>query len=450
MGFSGLPKVDSKKIVVLEQTENSELIEIAKPCNREFFEKLFASAGVFWSAYSELGFGEKPLGERHLVFFKNRMFFNRNVEKKFLYSVGMEKKFAVRNNKLIEKRDFSPESLLLLLASPFDFGKQVASIALAALRINESLQEFKEFSDKTKKFWLIHSQEKISNPQELANNALDGALKAMHYSFYASIAYSLKIRLKKIQGTEECELEKLANAIDSKDVKRIAREFGFYSNKPYNICVPRYWEAHEKTVLAQTAPKNPAARLRENAKFLCARYLDIERRCYLAFAEKTGLGDNVFFLQSGEFDASNPEIHKIIEERKNDFQDSLNLQAPKKIFFDKEWKTFEAQEEGIKGLSAGGKKIVEGKVVFVDSEEDYKKDAAGKIVVSKTLSPNLTTLFGKAAGIASSGGGKIAHTAIVALEQNFVCIVQAKNLGLLKEGDKIRVDGNSGEIKKIP
>ena len=58
-------------------------------------------------------------------------------------------------------------------------------------------------------------------------------------------------------------------------------------------------------------------------------------------------------------------------------------------------------------------------------------------------------LFDRVSGIVSAGGGRTAHTAVVAIEQNMPCIVQTKNINSIKEGDNIRVDGSTGKIEKI-
>ncbi len=443
------------QLIVLEQTENSDLIQVAKPCNKEFFEKVFSSTGPFWLAYKELGLGQTPFGADYLAFVNERMFFCKNLEKEFLYSVGPKKNYFLRQGKLAENLVFSFDNVMLFLSIPFDFAKQVSSIALAALKINEELENFEKFSIHTKKFWLENREKSFENHAILASKALEGAVLAMKYSFFSSLAYSLKIKLKNSPAWLDCELEnfsKLVNPINSNKLEKVKQEFGFYSVNPYDISLPRFSETQSRIFGLGSLkwPKSGAARWRENAKFLCARYLAMQRSIYLDFAKKTGLGENVFFLNSSELSTSAKNLEELSEKRKNFFLEILNEFPPKKIFFDKKWVFGENPgETRIFGFPAGGLQTVQGQVIIINTEQDYNKNADGKIVLSKTLSPNLTVFYGKIKAIVSEGGGKVAHAAIVAIEQNIPCIVQAKNTHLIKEGDEIKVNGLTGKIELL-
>ncbi len=439
------------QVIVLEKTENSDLIEVAKQANKEFFEKVFALNGPFWEVYTELGLGQTPFGADYLVFVNERMYFCKNLEKQFLYSVGPKKTFYFKEGKIQEKLTPSFDNLALLLSTPFDFAKQVSSVAVSAIKINEELQNFEKFSLQSKKFWIENKDKQFENHSLLAKQALEGATLAMKYSFYSSIAYSLKTKLKESSAWKNCELENLSKLALENSLEKIKSEFSFYSTNPYDISSSSFNDEPNKALQFATlkAPQNPAARLRENAKFACARYLAIERRVYLDFAEKTGLKENVFFLNSNELNISQ-NLSELTEKRKQFFLEILNKDLPKTLVYDKQWimgKT--SSQENIQGISAGGQGIVEGKIVFINTEADYKKDVQGKIVLSKTLSPNLTILFGRIKGIVSESGGRVSHTAIVAIEQNLPCIVQAKNIDLIKEGDGIRLNGVTGKIEKI-
>lgn len=440
--------------IVLEKTENSELISVAKPCNRDFFERLFSPQGPFWEVYSELGFGEKPIGFAHLAFVNERMYFCRNVERKFIYSLGPRKKLSFRNGKISGQFSFSFDNFLLSLSTPFDFARQVSSAALANLRVNEELENFLLFSREANAFWEKNRNAKIENHSLLAEKCLEGALNAMKFSFFSSMAYSLKIRLKDSESWKDCELENLSEACSEKTFNfgEIREKFGFYSQNPYDISKPYFCEYPDAAASCRSIkfPREPAARWRENCKFLCARYLCLERKCYLDFSEKTKLYENAFFLRSNELSLPKEKLSPIAGERRKKFEEMLEKDLPKTLVFYKSWH-FGLSEESkeLSGISAGGLSAVQGKAVFINSEADYKKDVAGKIIVSKTLSPNLTLFFGSARGIVSEGGGKVSHAAIIALEQNIPCIVQVKNFGQIKEGDLIRLEPLKGQIEKI-
>ncbi|MFH1391171.1 MAG: PEP-utilizing enzyme [Candidatus Diapherotrites archaeon] len=447
------------ELVVLQKTENSELIEFVKPCNNDFFEQVFSINGPYWNTYAELGFGKTPFDVSYLVVLNARMYFCRNVEKKFLYKIGPKKSFAY-NGDITEVLKLSVDNLISLFSVPFDFSSQVASIALAQIRINEKLQEFELFSEKSKVFWKHNQKIRLNDLASITKNALEGAVESMKYSFYSSMAYSLKVKLRTSNAWKECELEKLSKLVKKNQIQQVKELFGFYSKNPYDVSFSRFLEKPSDAGEFKEIkwPKNSAARWRENCKFLCARYLGILRKCYLEFGKANGLGEKVFFLKPSELAVSKNDLLKIIEKREKLFQDSIKGELPKSIVYDGKWNikyeptkpvASETKKIKIKGIAAGGQGIVEGKIVFVDTEVDYKKDLDGKIVISKTLSPNLTLLFDRISAIVSEGGGKVAHTAIVSLEQGMPCVVQTKNLDLLKEGDKIRVNGSTGKIEKL-
>lgn len=436
----------SNEVVVLEKTENSELIDSVKPCNKDFFENVFAPNGPYWSVYKELGFGEIPINLQYLVFVNERMYFCRNIEKQFLNSIGPKTSFSYSLGKLSEKIDLSLDNLLLLIAVPFDFAKQTAAVSLAAIRINEKLKDFEKFYSKSKKFWVNNSKNRITNPKKLAEESLKGALIAMKYSFYSSVAYSLKIKLADSKSWSECELENI-----SKNPSRTY--FGFYSKNPYDISIPRFFE--DSSGLSDFKevkfPSNPSARWRENCKFACARYLAILRRCYLELGKRNSLSEKVFFLNISDFEKPKETLKEKSENNSELFLKSFSNDLKRTLVYAGKW-NFRVSKKidsvKIKGIPAGGQSTVSGKAIFVNTEEDYKKDFLGNIVVSKTLSPNLTFLFDRISGLVSEGGGKVAHTAIVAVEQGMPCIVQA-NTESIKEGDEIRINGKTGEIEKL-
>ncbi|MEK6942000.1 MAG: PEP-utilizing enzyme [archaeon] len=446
------------EVIVLEKTENSELAQVLLPCNTGFFERVFSVTGPYWSTYAELGFGEIPFGAKYLAAVDERMYFCKNVEKRFLFSLGLAKKFSYKNSVLKETVDFSLDNFFLLLSFPFNFAKQAASVALASIRINEELEKFEKFFWKAREFWETQKKHGIENHETLAKQALLGAVAAMRFSFYASIAYSLKTKLRNSNAWKECDLEIMSKIpVENEEyfLEKMQNDFGFYSKNPYDVSIPRFSENPRIALdLKGTKfPKNPAARWRENSKFACARYLAVLRNCFIDFGKKTGLGEKVFFLTPSELVFMQNDLEKIALQREKESNANTNHDLPKAIVFDGKWDidapVLENGKKEILGLPAGGQRVAVGEAVFVEKEKDYSKDLAGKIVFSKTLSPNLCVLFDKIAGIVSEGGGRTAHAAIVALEQGLPCIVQAKNIGLLKEGDSVRVDGVTGKIEKI-
>ena len=92
------------------------------------------------------------------------------------------------------------------------------------------------------------------------------------------------------------------------------------------------------------------------------------------------------------------------------------------------------------GLAAGVVKVV-------TKIEHLSKIKPGDILVVKTSSPAWTIGMIKANGLISEMGGIISHAAIVAREMGIPCIVSVENAtNILKDGQKIRIDGSKGVI----
>ena len=99
------------------------------------------------------------------------------------------------------------------------------------------------------------------------------------------------------------------------------------------------------------------------------------------------------------------------------------------------------------GCSSG---IVQGEVLLVNENNAQTIDPTGKILVAKYFEPGWIGLFVRACGLISEKGSLLSHTAILCREMKIPAIVGAKNsLEQLQDGELVRMDGASGEIKKL-
>ena len=109
-----------------------------------------------------------------------------------------------------------------------------------------------------------------------------------------------------------------------------------------------------------------------------------------------------------------------------------------------------AQVTTLKGtpVSAG---IVKGVVrVCHGSVDALKKVRVGDILVCGMTLPDVLPAMKRAAAIVTDEGGTTSHAAIIARELKKPCIVGTKiATGILKDGDKVLVDANTGKVKKI-
>ena len=92
---------------------------------------------------------------------------------------------------------------------------------------------------------------------------------------------------------------------------------------------------------------------------------------------------------------------------------------------------------------------VEGEVVVIDNVSETK-DVKDKILVTKMTDPGWVFLLVEAKGIITEKGSLLSHTAIISRELNIPSVVGVHNVcNILKTGDRVRLNGNTGEIEII-
>ncbi|MFH1200394.1 MAG: PEP-utilizing enzyme [Candidatus Micrarchaeota archaeon] len=447
--------------LVLQANENSDLLEHSKECSKEFLGRVFAAGGPMWQAYAKTRMGFAPVGCRHANFVGGRLYFCRNVEKRFLRAPGPEKTLALSGGKVVERTHWTLHNLLLALAMPFDSIGQAIDGALLGLYADEKMRAFPAFAQAAAKFAGTEISQEA--PWQSASEALAGAVAAMDYSFVASLAMAFKSPLADCAVWKDCELERLDSLLADNPGKA-SEEFGFHSASPYDISAPRLSESGAQAGLMRVpAPKDKFARWRENARMACSRYLSVERKAFLLAGKESGLGSLVFHLRAGELaDAMrSPQRMKETAGRRRasfDYSGAGALPAQfvcvgGKWLDDEPTAAFESREMPqpaaleLKGLPVGAPVEAQGAVVWVDGPSDYRKDVKGKIVASHSFSPSLATLYTQAAGVASQSGGALAHSAIVARELGLACVVKVQGISTLKEGQEIALDGRTGAIR---
>jgi pyruvate,water dikinase len=103
----------------------------------------------------------------------------------------------------------------------------------------------------------------------------------------------------------------------------------------------------------------------------------------------------------------------------------------------------------IKGVVANKGKV-KGRAMIVRGPKDFKKFAAGDILVARLTDPSYAAVIIKAAAIVTDRGGITSHPAIIAREFDLPCIVGTKNAStIIKNGELIEVNANEGFVKII-
>jgi len=79
--------------------------------------------------------------------------------------------------------------------------------------------------------------------------------------------------------------------------------------------------------------------------------------------------------------------------------------------------------------------------------DDQNKFNQGDILVTKLTDPTMVTMMARASAIVCDIGGITSHPAILSREMGIPCVVNTGDATVkLKDGQKIEVDGQKGEI----
>lgn len=104
-------------------------------------------------------------------------------------------------------------------------------------------------------------------------------------------------------------------------------------------------------------------------------------------------------------------------------------------------------EKMIKGFPAN-KGVIEGVVKVVLSAKDFHKINRGDILVTTMTSVDFVPIMKKAGAFVTNEGGITSHAAIVAREMNKPCIIGTQiATKVLRDGNKVKVDGNRGVVE---
>lgn len=91
-----------------------------------------------------------------------------------------------------------------------------------------------------------------------------------------------------------------------------------------------------------------------------------------------------------------------------------------------------------------------GRVVVVNHEGEAAKIRNGDILIARYTTPNLTPYMRKCAAFVTDEGGLTSHAAIIARELKKPCVIGTKNATqVLKDGDLVEVDANTGIVRKL-
>lgn len=271
-----------------------------------------------------------------------------------------------------------------------------------------------------KKLEFILKKEPIKTPEILSNSSL----------WMKEDNFTLNFSSKSLLG----------NSIEISDETEFL--LSTFSHKNVNANIETWWKKLPEWRKKYFEPFFVSAltynRLREYSRWLIVKKINELRTILLEVADKNEFSDpkNIYFCTLEEILRGTPSEAQALPRKKNHLQ-------PTEVFSSE---GIVSKPKKLAGVSSGK---VTGVMIDVKNIAKYSTDQ-NIILYSKILTPGLTQYFHKIKGIVSAQGGVLSHIAIVAREHGIPVVVNFSPNDEIDIGDTIFIDGDTGEIKKLP
>ncbi len=202
------------------------------------------------------------------------------------------------------------------------------------------------------------------------------------------------------------------------------------------------------------------AGLREMPKFFVIRIFDIFREGFLLTGEKlAGEGvlnrsDDIFYLKREELkvieEDKNSDWKALVNKRREIYDhEKMRKRIPRVILNDGTC-FYEGTGGAADGKTVIGNPVSAGTVegtVRIVRDPGRAKLKQGEILVCPATDPAWTPLFLSAGGLIMETGGMMTHGSVVAREYGIPAVVGVNRATeILRDGQKVRVDGSSGKV----
>lgn len=139
----------------------------------------------------------------------------------------------------------------------------------------------------------------------------------------------------------------------------------------------------------------------------------------------------------------------LILKNKSYYKSFRNFKNPNEIVSIRQKKKIAKTSETISGIACSSGNVIS-KVVVVKNIYDTHQIEDGDILVTKYTDPAWTPVFAKISGLVTETGGMLSHGAVVSREYGIPAVLAVQNATkILKSGDKIQLNGDTGEIEII-
>ena len=196
--------------------------------------------------------------------------------------------------------------------------------------------------------------------------------------------------------------------------------------------------------------------LREESKFCMTRIYHMARRLLIDVGEELkarGMVDDpmdVFFLEYRDL-YGNEKLQDKVSANKEAYNLHMNLNAPRLLSSTGEsiYAVAEEVDGALSGtpVSAG---VYEGIARVLNSPDESHRIEKGDVLITRGTNPAWTPLFLNLGAIVMETGGPISHGAVVAREYGVPAVVGVgEATSLIRDGQKVRVNGETGQVELL-
>jgi phosphohistidine swiveling domain-containing protein len=445
---------------VWKQNEFSEILPFPKPLSLSVFRQLAGHDGATGMVCQELGIFYNPAVpvEDYLETLFGRIFVNDAAEK------------------LLTQQP-AKRSLMKAFSASIRLEKENMTF----------YRQFEQLSRNLESYYQKQSKIDIKGVSDIALLKRINELNLMlnqHYCYVVKAGMLANLNLDALASSigkeippdlltaDLCSLmkgDRDAESIVSFRENNLAQFIEFSASIEYELGCPRFSEIEECIIplgqlhsqRSSALPKSRKVRdalrhfkmyesLKVIFKTLLLRELYLLRMALIEAGKRSELGEDIFYLMLVELvSIFDQEFSTEISQRKEQekaFQDIdlLTLVTPAMLSNILQGSEL-LERHDLKGISITGIEF-EGRALIYHSDRDLERSDSSTIIIAKHASPNLVMAFTKSRGIVTETGGLLSHLAIVAREQGFPLIVQARDATtLVADGDFLRID-SAGKI----
>jgi pyruvate,water dikinase len=208
--------------------------------------------------------------------------------------------------------------------------------------------------------------------------------------------------------------------------------------------------------------------LREDQRFYWQKTLAQQRQLFLLLGQclteqrALGQGQDIFFLTKHEVEAyvqgaaDANHCHALAESRQRqfarlcqDYEAAPGWAYPSFLQGSQQLKTEGPRPQDQLRGHAVSPGLARGRVVVLFTPAEFGKIQPGDVLVTRTVDPGWTPIFGRLGALVTEHGGQLSHGAVVAREYGLPAVAGIPGITqMLRDGDTVIVDGLQGIVAR--